>query len=168
MSLQLDKDASQRKLDISSVKLEGDTKLTISSATLDGNTKLDLVFEIADGEVTFDKDSLKKCLKEAYSNILNIYIDNIDNVKKDEVKTIDDIYNPKYYNKNGLSPIEAFKMGLLSQEEYIGFLKGNIIKYSVRCDDKNREEDMEKCKTYTEYLREELKSEKQEITRGIK
>lgn len=160
MSLQLDKDASQRKL-------------TISSVTLEGNAKLDLVLEIskildeklsttvyADDKVTFDKDSLKKCLKEAYSNILNIYIDNIDNVKKDKVKTIDDIYNPKYYNKNGLSPIEAFKIGLLSQEEYIGFLKGNIIKYSVRCDNKNREEDMVKCKTYAEYLREELKSEK--------
>ena len=30
---------------------------------------------------------------------------------------------PDYYNKNGLSPLKAFEEGLLSEEEYIGFLK---------------------------------------------
>ena len=34
---------------------------------------------------------------------------------------------PDYYAGNGLSPLEAFKKGLLSREETIGFIKGNII-----------------------------------------
>ena len=38
---------------------------------------------------------------------------------------------PDYYAGNGLSPIGAFKQGLVSEEEYIGFLKGNTIKYTV-------------------------------------
>lgn len=43
---------------------------------------------------------------------------------------------PEYYNMNGLSPLEAFEKGLISREECIGFIKGNIIKYVVRCDKK--------------------------------
>ena len=167
MSLQIDRKASQRKLTITSSSVEGDTKLALISEIAEvlsenlSTTKYVSTTSIFD-KVTFDKNSLKECLKEAYINILNSTDAsiNVEEVKEKKVKTIDDIYNPTYYNKNGLSPIEAFKMGLLSQEEYIGFLKGNIIKYSVRCDSKNREEDMEKCKTYAEYLREELKGEK--------
>lgn len=44
---------------------------------------------------------------------------------------------PSYYNCNGLSPLDAFRDGLISKEEYVGFLKGNIIKYVVRCDKKD-------------------------------
>ena len=39
---------------------------------------------------------------------------------------------PKYYAGNGLSPLEAFKQGLISKEELVGFCKGNVIKYTVR------------------------------------
>lgn len=39
---------------------------------------------------------------------------------------------PEYYARNGLSPLQAFKQGLMSEEEYIGFCKGNIIKYVTR------------------------------------
>lgn len=62
---------------------------------------------------------------------------------------------PSYYNSNGLSPLQAFKQGLLSQEEYMGFLKGNIIKYTVRCDKKcNGAEDMSKCIDYCNHLKD--------------
>ena len=40
---------------------------------------------------------------------------------------------PVYYNSNGLSPNQAFEQGLISNEEFIGFIKGNVIKYVVRC-----------------------------------
>ena len=63
---------------------------------------------------------------------------------------------PSYYNSNGLSPLQAFRKGLLSEEEYRGFLKGNIIKYAVRCDKKNGAEDMDKCIDYCKHLREIL------------
>lgn len=43
---------------------------------------------------------------------------------------------PKYYVNGGLSPLSAFKQGLLSREEYTGFLKGNIIKYVIRAEHK--------------------------------
>ena len=44
---------------------------------------------------------------------------------------------PDYYKGNGLSPIDAMEQGLFSGDEYVGFLKGNVIKYTVRCGKKD-------------------------------
>lgn len=64
---------------------------------------------------------------------------------------------PAYYNCNGLSPLEAFHLGLISKEEYFGFIKGNIIKYVVRCDKKgNASSDIKKAINYLELLLKEL------------
>ena len=61
---------------------------------------------------------------------------------------------PDYYIKNGLSPLQAFEQGLLSNEEFIGFCKGNIIKYTVRCDKKGQVlDDIDKAMSYLETLK---------------
>lgn len=61
---------------------------------------------------------------------------------------------PKYYAANGLSPLQAFKNGLISEEEYIGFLKGNIIKYTVRAGHKDSAvQDIDKCIDYCNHLK---------------
>ena len=62
---------------------------------------------------------------------------------------------PEYYNSNGLSPVNAFKLGLISKEEYTGFIKGNIIKYVVRFDKKGQaKSDIDKAISYLELLKE--------------
>ena len=62
---------------------------------------------------------------------------------------------PEYYNSNGLSPLQAFKNGLISQDEYVGFIKGNVIKYVIRCDKKGQfESDIDKAMVYLKLLRE--------------
>lgn len=63
---------------------------------------------------------------------------------------------PTYYNKNGLSPLRAFKEGLLSEEEFVGFCKGNIIKYIVRCNQKSTDVtgDLDKAINYINWLKE--------------
>lgn len=69
-------------------------------------------------------------------------------------------YEPNYYKKNGLSPIGAMQQGLLSKEEYEGFLKGNIIKYVVRSNYKgNSIKDLNKAKHYLELLLEHKNQE---------
>ena len=61
---------------------------------------------------------------------------------------------PDYYASNGLSPLEAFKKGLLSKDEYIGFCKGNVIKYTVRAGKKeNASEDIVKAIDYLTHLK---------------
>ena len=61
---------------------------------------------------------------------------------------------PVYYNSNGLSPNRAFEQGLIGKEEFIGFIKGNIIKYVVRCGKKgNPIEDIDKAISYLQLLK---------------
>ena len=74
---------------------------------------------------------------------------------------------PEYYCKNGLSPLESFKQGLLSEDEYRGFLKGNIIKYTVRYDDKGGVEDIVKLMDYVLSLYE-LETNKKPKGFGLK
>lgn len=67
---------------------------------------------------------------------------------------------PDYYNSNGLSPLRAFEKGLISYEEYIGFIKGNIIKYVVRCDKKGQSiSDVNKAMTYLRLLKNEFEND---------
>lgn len=67
---------------------------------------------------------------------------------------------PDYYKQNGFSPIDAFQKGLISHEEYIGFLKGNVIKYTIRAGKKTDViKDIEKAIHYLEFLKKEYKSE---------
>ena len=59
---------------------------------------------------------------------------------------------PDYYKSDGLSPMDAFKDGLIIREEYIGFIKGNVIKYVVRAGKKdNAVEDLLKAKDYIDF-----------------
>lgn len=68
--------------------------------------------------------------------------------------------NTKYYDEHyasmvGLEPIELMQL-VLSLPEFIGFLKGNIIKYSMRAGKKQgeaAEKDITKAKRYAQWLR---------------
>lgn len=67
---------------------------------------------------------------------------------------------PDYYAGNGLSPLEAFKKGLLSREETIGFIKGNVIKYAVRAGKKdNASRDIVKAIDYLTHLKKLYESD---------
>lgn len=67
---------------------------------------------------------------------------------------------PDYYASNGLSPLKAYEQGLLSKEEYIGFLKGNVIKYTVRAGKKDDPlMDIFKAIDYLHYLHKALNNE---------
>ena len=60
---------------------------------------------------------------------------------------------PDYYSSNGLSPLKAFEQGLISREEYIGFCKGNVIKYVVRAGKKGDAlADIVKAMDYLQYI----------------
>lgn len=64
---------------------------------------------------------------------------------------------PDYYKQNGFSPIDAFSEGLISETEYIGFLKGNVIKYVIRAGAKDDAiTDLKKAKHYLDFYLELL------------
>lgn len=63
-------------------------------------------------------------------------------------------YDEHYASMVGLEPIELMQL-VLTYDEFIGFLKGNIIKYSMRAGKKQgeaAEKDIAKAKRYTEWL----------------
>lgn len=74
---------------------------------------------------------------------------------------VDKMNEPDYYAGNGLSPIGAFKQGLMSKEQYKGFLIGNVIKYVVRAGKKDDAiKDLEKAKTYIDFYLELMNVER--------
>lgn len=66
-----------------------------------------------------------------------------------------DSINPDHYKKGDIECIEAIKASM-SREEFLGYLKGNAIKYLWRYrNKKNAVEDLQKCIWYTERLKDE-------------
>jgi len=61
---------------------------------------------------------------------------------------------PEYYQNKGQDLFSHFENGLLTNDEYRGFLKGNIFKYIARYQNKNGHEDLVKAKTYLDTLEE--------------
>ena len=79
---------------------------------------------------------------------------NIRELEEQGKEPTEKLAEPEYYAGNGLSPLEAFKKGLLSREETIGFIKGNVIKYTVRAGHKNNaSEDIVKAIDYLGHLK---------------
>lgn len=67
-------------------------------------------------------------------------------------------HDAHYANMAGLEPIELMQL-VMSREEFTGFLKGNIIKYTMRAGHKQgeaAEKDIAKAKRYTQWLKRVL------------
>ena len=98
----------------------------------------------------------QKLIKEMHSEGADNMEDVPINIRQLEEKGKDceRLAEPEYYAGNGLSPLEAFKKGLLSREETIGFIKGNVIKYTVRAGKKdNASRDIVKAIDYLGHLK---------------
>ena len=64
----------------------------------------------------------------------------------------DEVDHPDHYNRSGIETITIIEM-LLTEEEYRGFLKGNILKHQARAPYKgNAEQDYAKAKWYFDEL----------------
>ena len=62
----------------------------------------------------------------------------------------------EHYTSLEIEPIEIIKKDL-SNEQYIGYLKGNIIKYTLR--NKEPLKDASKCRKYAEWLEEAMEKQ---------
>ena len=63
----------------------------------------------------------------------------------------DAVNSPPHYNKGGVECIEAIE-SMLTPEEFIGYLRGNSLKYRWRFRYKNGIEDLYKARWYEDYL----------------
>ena len=102
-------------------------------------------------------DVLDKEKEDDIMEDIPISIKELEEKGKEPTEKLDE---PSYYAGNGLSPLEAFKKGLLSREETIGFIKGNVIKYTVRAGHKhNASDDIVKAIDYLTHLKKLYESE---------
>lgn len=84
----------------------------------------------------------------------NVTIDAKGNYHIEDASAPNKHYDEHYASMVDLEPIELMQL-VLSSAEFIGFLKGNIIKYSMRAGKKQgeaAEKDVAKAKRYTEWL----------------
>lgn len=86
-------------------------------------------------------------LNKTWNNFISICCEqNNDNYDKNIVKP------DRYKGKDGKDLLELFKESLLTDDEYKGFLKGNVYKYLKRYEHKNGKEDLEKATVYLNKL----------------
>ena len=71
---------------------------------------------------------------------------------------VDLVNSPPHYQKGDIECIDAIQ-AMLSPEEYVGYLRGNSLKYRWRFRYKNGVEDLKKAKWYEKRLKEELNKE---------
>ena len=65
------------------------------------------------------------------------------------------VNNPPHYNKHGIECIKAIEAAL-TEEEFKGYIKGNVLKYTWRENYKNKLEDLKKAAWYLNRLIESL------------
>lgn len=66
------------------------------------------------------------------------------------------VEHPAHYTAGGIECIDAIKAAC--GDTFVGFLRGNVIKYTWRYDKKNGVEDLEKARWYLNRLIEELEN----------
>jgi len=65
---------------------------------------------------------------------------------------VEDVVNkPKHYNQGDIECIDAIE-AMLSHEEFVGYLRGNSLKYRWRFPYKNNIEDLRKAEWYEKKL----------------
>ena len=65
------------------------------------------------------------------------------------------VNSPNHYNQGDIECIDAIR-AMLSHEEFIGYLRGNSLKYRWRFRYKNGLQDLEKAEWYERRLKETL------------
>lgn len=101
--------------------------------------------DITEDSLAFES-AIEKTLKGITPESL-AFEESVDTSKDDMVE------HPPHYNKYEREVIDSIR-GLCTPDEFRGYLKGNIIKYSARYSDKDGIRDIDKLAQYTQFLRE--------------
>ena len=86
-------------------------------------------------------------LNKSWDNFISICCEQNNNNSDNNIVKPD-----RYKGKDGKDLLQLFEESLLTDEEYKGFLKGNVYKYLKRYEHKNGMEDLEKATVYLNKL----------------
>lgn len=82
-------------------------------------------------------------------------------------RKMEKVNKPSHYGIGEIEPIDYMK-DQLSDEEFRGYIKGNILKYVSRERLKNRDEDLRKASYYLNYLLCGVKADTISLTKQMK
>lgn len=82
------------------------------------------------------------------SDCLPVHVDGDGRV---DIRVDADPVTPEYYKSDGVETID-YLHAFLTEDEFNGFCKGNVIKYVSRANRKNGVEDIRKARDYIRYL----------------
>lgn len=103
-----------------------------------------------------DQKSCMNCLDDNTPNCLACGINgSLINWKPKVASTTDNVNSPPHYTAGDIECIDAIKASM-SKEEYLGYLKGNCIKYLWRYKHKGGAESLAKADWYLQRLRGEM------------
>lgn len=149
------------------IRLKNDRKKTLNEIRKEHGFEDTVTREAADDEPISLRAMVQPVLDElrdAERYAWNKYIDdfeakwNHDMLKAhlNEKLVSDNVNAPDHYKLRGLD-IEAIDVirGALDEDEFRGFCKGNVLKYTIREAHKNGDEDLKKAKKYLEFLEED-------------
>lgn len=149
------------------MRLKDDRKKTLNEIRKEHGFEDTVTREAADDEPISLREMVQPVLDElrdAERYAWNKYIDdfeakwNHDMLKAhlNEKLVSDNVNAPDHYKLRGLD-IEAIDVirGALTEDEFRGFCKGNVLKYTIREVHKNGDEDLKKAKKYLEFLEED-------------
>ena len=75
----------------------------------------------------------------------------------------DPVHSPEHYRKLDVEAIDIIEMSM-TREEFLGYLKGNVLKYIIRYKHKGKPtEDLCKGRWYLEKLQNKISSDKTEF-----
>lgn len=82
----------------------------------------------------------------------------LEEMERKEIRTYDMVNRPKHYNSGRFETVDVIRDSL-TEEEFRGYIKGNVLKYTIREKYKNGEEDLRKSLFYLNYLLWDKKSD---------
>lgn len=129
----------------------GDKVKIISLDNTDDNWGLTEVMYSVDDEAVVESvethDTVTLCDGYLY------HVSDLEIVEDDAVQQVelDNVNSPKHYASQSIECIVAME-AMLSPEEFIGYLRGNIFKYQWRYKQKNGMEDLKKAQWYQNKL----------------
>lgn len=89
-----------------------------------------------------------------YTHDLMSIINEVDDIEEPRQEEHDPVHNPSHYMQGHIETIDKIKL-LLTPEEYLGYLKGNVIKYDRAPFKGNVEQDYDKQKVYYDWALEQ-------------
>ena len=132
------------------VYFEDGSEAVVDNVTFEQNYAVITFYDFGTFEFNYDGSKFQEDAE--VGNIIHVLHGAPEPVKETYKSADDPVNHPSHYTRGGIECIEAIKASMTA-EAYKGYLKGNVLKYLWRYENKGKPvEDLKKANTYLEWL----------------